>query len=49
MQATLDHTDTSGGDARRSTRRSLSLATLILLMLAVPLALVVMQKALTGT
>jgi hypothetical protein len=48
VRATLDNTNTSEGEAPRSTRRSLSLATLILLWLAVPLALVVMERALTG-
>jgi hypothetical protein len=47
VQATLDNTDTYGRDARRSRRRPLSVTTLILLWLAVPLALVVMEKALT--
>jgi hypothetical protein len=46
VQATLDENDTYEGDARRS---RLSVATLILLWwLAVPLAAVVMQKALAG-
>jgi hypothetical protein len=46
VQATLDANDTTERDARRS---RLSVATLILLWLAVPLAAVVMEKALAAS
>jgi hypothetical protein len=48
VQATLDDNNIDKGDARRSRRRSLSFATLLLLWLAVPLA-VVMKKLLIGS
>jgi hypothetical protein len=46
MQTTFDANDTIGRDAHRSARRSRAIVTLILLWLAVPLAAVVMEKAL---
>jgi hypothetical protein len=46
VQATLDDNKTQNSDARRSSRRSLSFATLLLLWLAVPLAAMVMRKVL---
>jgi hypothetical protein len=49
VQATLDDNNTDKSDARRSRRRSLSFATLLLLWLAVPLAAVVMKKLLIGS
>jgi hypothetical protein len=45
VQATLDDNDINEGDARGS---RLSVAILILLWLAVPLAALVMQKSLAG-
>jgi hypothetical protein len=45
VQATLDKNDIDEGDVRRS---RLSVAILILLWLAVPLAAIVMEKAIEG-
>jgi hypothetical protein len=48
VQAPLYDNNTKGHVARRSIRRSLSVSTLLLLWLAVPLAAAVTEKALTG-